>query len=69
MAKRKHRPTEVVYTTDNIREAFEAAFRLYEAWDSPRHGPAVVQDVDYGKGGRWTVRYRPVSKWGKEAWS
>lgn len=68
--KRRKRPREleeVLYTTPDIKEAFEAAFRLYQEWQSPE-GPAVVTEVDCMVGGRWGITYRLISQWGKEAW-
>lgn len=71
MARKKRRKPreleEIVYTTPDIREAFEAAFRLYQECESPE-GPAVVTDVVCMVGGRWAITCRLISQRGKEAW-
>lgn len=66
MARRK-RKVERCADTYDIRTAFEAAFHLYREWNSPE-GPAVVRDVKCGPKGLYTVVYRVISTWGKEAW-
>lgn len=63
----RKRRTESRFDTTDIVVAFRAAVRLYDTWDSPE-GPAVVRDVQCGTGGVYTIVYRLISAWGKEAW-
>lgn len=67
MAGRRKRRVERTYVTDSLLEAFEAALRLYDVWDSP-DGEAVVRDVDDIGLGRFRITYRVIAVWGKEAW-
>ena len=64
---RKKKKTERRIDTECIVTAFKAACKLYDTWDSPE-GPAVVRDVHCRTGGRYTIVYRLISVWGKEAW-
>ncbi len=65
--RRKRSLKESKYVTPSVVVAFEAAFKLYQEWESPE-GPAVVTEVDCLVGGKWRIHYRLLSQWGKEAW-
>lgn len=67
MARERKKRTERCVDTHCIVTAFEAAYRLYDRWESPE-GPAVVRDVHCKTGGLYTIVYRLISVWGKEAW-
>lgn len=62
----KQRKVERCVDTLDIRTAFEAALKLYQEWESPE-GPAVVRDVSRS-GKQYTIVYRLIRVWGKEAW-
>lgn len=65
--KRRTRKVERQVDTYDIVTAFHAAYRLYDTWDSP-DGPAVVRNVECGPRGLYTITYRVIAVWGKEAW-
>ena len=64
---RKKRKVERCADTYDIATAFKAALRLRGRWPSPE-GPAVVRDVIRKPRGLYTVVYRVIAVWGKEAW-
>jgi hypothetical protein len=81
MRRRRKRKVEKDFLTDKITDAFAAAMKLWDVWESP-DGPAVVVDVCPcsalsegtlepvdGFTGGWWVTYRVLRHWGKEAWN
>lgn len=66
--RKKPRPKEVTRCTRSISEAFRLALSIGGTANLTRHGKSVVRDVEQGMLGVWVITYRPVRRWGKEAW-
>lgn len=63
---RRARLNRVFMTTD-IATALKMAMAIGSEWQMPA-GRAVIRDVKAEAKGRYTVTYRLISEWGKEAW-